>query len=293
MTLLQDYLDSVKHGSLPLAALSPNLFRQATNSVKHSTDNNDMLEFIGDRCVNLACAIIVETMKVCPDQQIFVGRKICDNDTLGRIAWWFHLDKYAALSPEDTHAVQSWRPRRRRDTPPKVLADLFESFVGAYCLERGWPALLSWLTPFFKPLVEIATEDFMQCHRYTCKAPPYVSNWWRHQDTASISQEVYHLLVQFLDYEQRSLASMGRVALEAVPLSTKFIFSSAGELVNDCDRVEVAHHLISQWICSVYVSIFPESRRATANAAHLATVRVLLSNSSVTNSTFRSLRILL
>lgn len=73
MTLLQLYLNSVQHKSshpLPLAAISPHLFRQATNSVKNSKDNNDLLEFIGDRAVNLACALLVDKEKVCPDQQI-------------------------------------------------------------------------------------------------------------------------------------------------------------------------------------------------------------------------------
>ncbi|KAJ7028687.1 hypothetical protein C8F04DRAFT_1237358 [Mycena alexandri] len=111
----------------------------------------------------------------------------------------------------DARAIRNWSPRRKRNPPPKVLADIFESFVGAYWLERGWPALLSWLEPFLKPLVEIATEDFLLSHRNT-----------------------------------------------------------DGELVNDCDRVEVAHHLLSQWICNVYITTFPEIRPATSRAAHLA-----------------------
>ncbi|KAJ7721028.1 hypothetical protein B0H16DRAFT_1335582 [Mycena metata] len=278
MRLLQVYLDSDKHRShrLPLADLSPHLFRQATNSVKHSTENNDLLEFMGDRAVNLACVLLVDKEKVCPDQQIFVGRRLSCNDTLGRLAWWMHLDKHAALSSIDARAIRNWSPRRKRNPPPKVLADLFESFVGAYWLEHGWPALLSWLQPFFKPLVEIATEDFLLSHRNTCKVPLYVSNWWRQRQGDSISQNSYQQLVQFLDRQQRSLTSTGRVAVEAIPLSTKFIYSGDGELVNDCDRVEVAHHLISQWICSVYINSFPEIRRATSRAAHLASVRVFL-----------------
>ncbi|KAJ7625100.1 hypothetical protein DFH06DRAFT_1229867 [Mycena polygramma] len=269
---LQDYLDSVNHGSeVPLGALSPSLFRQATNSVKYSTDNNDLLEFIGDRAINLACALVVDRAKVCPDHQIFVGRKISNNDTLGRLAWWLHLDKYAALSREDAYAIQNWRPRRSRQPPPKALADLFESFVGAYCLERGWPALFSWLEPFFMPLVEIATQDFLRCHQDTIRSPCYVSSWWR-SEAGTNTLETDQRILRFLRLHQSSLTSMGRVAVEALPLSTQFIFGGVeGELMNDCDRAEIAHHLISQWICNIYVSIFPEHCRATARAAHLAT----------------------
>ncbi|KAJ7178056.1 hypothetical protein C8R46DRAFT_1212775 [Mycena filopes] len=272
MTLLQVYLDSISQTSLrlPLGDLSPQLFRQATNSVKCSVDNNDLLEFVGDRAVNLVAALLVEKEKVCPDQQIFVGRKVSCNDTLGRIAWWMHLDKYAALSSLDADAIRNWSPRRKRDPPPKVLANLFEAFVGAYWLELGWSALLSWLEPFLNPLVQIATEDFLLCHRNTCHAPFYVSNWWRQQNGDSINQGSYQQLVQYLAQQQSSLTSMGRVAVEAIPLSTKLIYASNGELVSDCDRVEVAHHLISQWICNIYVTTFPEIRNATSRAAHLA-----------------------
>ncbi|KAJ7507179.1 hypothetical protein B0H11DRAFT_1970598 [Mycena galericulata] len=276
MSSLQVYLDSIKHRSshrLPLGALSPKFFRQATNSVKNSTESNELMEFIGDRAVNLACALLVDKEKVCPDQQIFVGRKISNNDTLGRLAYWLELDRYAALSPEDAYAIRGWSPRSKRgrfSRPPKVLADLFESFIGAYCLEYGWDALLSWLEPFFEPLAKVATEDFLRCHKDTLKTPFYVSNWWRQRNGGLISPRMYRELRTFLDGHQETLTLTGSVAVEAIPLSTKFIFSSEGELVNDCDRVEVAHHLISQWICNAYVSMFPETLRATARASHLA-----------------------
>ncbi|KAJ7764553.1 hypothetical protein DFH07DRAFT_738225 [Mycena maculata] len=276
MTILQAYLDSVECRSsyrLPIGAVSRQLFWQATNSVRHSADNNDLLEFIGDRAINLTCALLVDkAQKVTPDQQLFVGRKISNNDTLGRLAYGLELDKFAALSAADTYAIKGWSPRRKRDAPPKVLADLFEAFVGAYCLEHGWTDLLSWLEPFFEPLAAKATIDFLELPD-TYKAPLYVSNWWRQRDGGSISPKMYQKLLAFQSDQRPRLTSLGRVAVEAIPLSTKFIFSLDGELVNDCDRVEVAHHLISQWICNVYVSMFPETRRATARAAHLATVR--------------------
>jgi hypothetical protein len=120
--------------------------------------------------------------------------------------------------------------------------------------------------------MELATEDFLL--RPSFKLPVYVSGWWRQRDGVSISQTIYRQFCRFLDCKQESLASMGRVAVEAIPLSTKFIFSGDGELACDCDRAEIAHHLISQWICSVYVNSYPENRRATARAAHLASVRV-------------------
>ncbi|KAK7042481.1 hypothetical protein R3P38DRAFT_2890713 [Favolaschia claudopus] len=292
MSLLQDYLNSPKHKTshpLQFAVLSTSLLHQATNCIKNSPENNDLMEFIGDRFVNLTCALLVDKEKVCPEQQIYVARKISNNDTLGRLAWWFDLDKQASLSQEDNRAVRRWSPSRR-DPPPKVLADLFEAFVGAYYLQRGRRAVLSWLEPFFKPLMDIATDEFLL--RPPFKAPSFVNNWWRDHNAASITQTVLQNFQYSLNGQQEALTRLGRVAVEAIPQSTKFFFTNGGEIVNDCDRVEVAHHLISQWICDSYVSLYPAHQHATSRAAHLASTitNIILSDPSLASiSTFLSL----
>ncbi|KAK6974947.1 hypothetical protein R3P38DRAFT_3128704 [Favolaschia claudopus] len=221
MSLLQDYLNSPKHKtSHPL-------------QFANSPENNDLMEFIGDRFVNLTCALL---------QQIYsnVARKISNNDTLGRLA--------LSLSQEDNRAV--------RHPPPKVLADLFEAFVGG---------LLS-TTHFSSHLMDIATDEFLL--RPPFKAPSFLSI----NQTRSFKTFKYSL-----NGQQEALTLLGRVAVEAIPLSTKFFFTNGGEIVNDCDR---------------YVSLYPAHQRATSRAAHLASTitNIILCDPSLASiSTFLSL----
>ena len=54
-----------------LPTLAKARLRPAQNSVKRSKDNNDLLEFIGDRVVNLACSLIVDKVKESSDHHRF------------------------------------------------------------------------------------------------------------------------------------------------------------------------------------------------------------------------------
>lgn len=197
-----------------------------------------------------------------------MGRKISNNDTLGRLAYWLELDTYAALDLDDVRAINIWSRGRKRRPPPKALANLFEAFSGAYFTEHGWDALLEWLDAVLRPLVNIATEDFFRCKR----TPPHVSNWWRQTDGIYIKPSRYQRFLYRLAQQHESLVLAGNSAIEAIPLSAKFIFSGEGEIVNDLDRVEVAHHLLNQWIANTYVSLFPQYQGAISRAAYLATV---------------------
>jgi hypothetical protein len=63
---LQDHLSLISNRphvhDIPI--LSKDLRAQATNCIRFSEKNNDLLEFLGDRLVNLVAALIVEEVKV-------------------------------------------------------------------------------------------------------------------------------------------------------------------------------------------------------------------------------------
>lgn len=63
---LQDHLSLVSNRprARDIPALSEACRAQATNCVRFSVNNNDLLEFLGDRLVNLMTALIVEEVKV-------------------------------------------------------------------------------------------------------------------------------------------------------------------------------------------------------------------------------------
>ena len=63
---LQDHLSlaSNRPRTRDIPTLPKALRRQATNSIRFSAENNDLLEFLGDRLVNLITALIVEEVKI-------------------------------------------------------------------------------------------------------------------------------------------------------------------------------------------------------------------------------------
>src|SRR5882757_4733722 len=63
---LQDHLSlsSNRPRARDIPTLSKALRAQATNCVRFSAENNDLLEFLGDRLVNLITALIVEEVKL-------------------------------------------------------------------------------------------------------------------------------------------------------------------------------------------------------------------------------------
>ena len=71
-SVLVNYLDCRDNWrSFNLPNLSDDTrLRRARNSKKDTQDNNDLLEFIGDRVVNLACALMVEKVKYSSDHQM-------------------------------------------------------------------------------------------------------------------------------------------------------------------------------------------------------------------------------
>ncbi|KAF8241030.1 hypothetical protein L208DRAFT_1463488 [Tricholoma matsutake] len=62
-----------------------------------------LLEFIGDRVVNLPCALMVEVKY--SSHQMWVGRVISNNDTLGRLAYQLQLHEQARLDLHDLFQV--------------------------------------------------------------------------------------------------------------------------------------------------------------------------------------------
>lgn len=65
-TALREHFIQHKDRPLPkdVPRLNESLLKRARNCVPRSEENNDLLEFIGDRAVNLICAILVEDVKL-------------------------------------------------------------------------------------------------------------------------------------------------------------------------------------------------------------------------------------
>ncbi|KII91832.1 hypothetical protein PLICRDRAFT_80058, partial [Plicaturopsis crispa FD-325 SS-3] len=161
LTCLQDYLNQVSYRPRikDIPSLNTELLERARNCIKHSRNNNDLLEFLGDRVLNLVCALIVEKASIGREHHQNVRQVICSNDTFARLAFYLRLHEHAKMDPSDTRELDEWNPLLSTP-PPKSLADLFESYAGAVYLQHGWPKCQRWLQTLFAPIAAVATAEW-------------------------------------------------------------------------------------------------------------------------------------
>lgn len=71
------------HARCSLPRLSENRLEQARNGKIGTEANNDLMEFVGDRIVNLTCALVAAKDSFCPDQQVVSGLNSVSPDKEG------------------------------------------------------------------------------------------------------------------------------------------------------------------------------------------------------------------
>lgn len=145
-----------------------------------------------------------------------MGRALCNNDTIGRLAYQYGLHEKAIFNHHDDNEVKDWDPRHSL-APPKALADLFEAYVGALYEERGWDTVMTWLTALYKPLVQVATEDFLE--RSGDLARPLSSSKSPELLLAEVVTYQARLL-DYLNFKKPKLVESGQLALDALPPAT-------------------------------------------------------------------------
>ncbi|XP_006455220.1 hypothetical protein AGABI2DRAFT_121157 [Agaricus bisporus var. bisporus H97] len=256
-----------------LPELSEALLEQARNSRRGAEANNDLLEFVGDRIVNLVCALVVANGSICPDQQVDVNRAVTSNDTLGRLAFQLGLDRKAHLDDADLKSIIDFSPRYSI-SPPKALADLFEAYVGAVYDEHGWDLTKDWLEILLKPLVEQATEDYIERPETSLIRGVYVSHKLLHK------VEHHQKLFDYIEPRAEDFEIMAGPALFPLTPGLKFVFGPRGDIGNDRNIVDIATHLVKFWICQAFMSEYPENRKAYTKAPHLISgITVLITSS--------------
>ncbi|OCH92748.1 hypothetical protein OBBRIDRAFT_811482 [Obba rivulosa] len=226
LTGLQDYLNQVRHrpSTRNVPQLEAALMERAKNSRHRTPNNNDLLEFIGDRAVNLIGALLVEKVKLSKANHKAVRQVICTNDTFGRLAFYLNFHKGAEMDERDAQDVDDWNPLSGVH-PPKVLADLFEAYAGAVYIQHGWTKLERWLRELLDPIVMVATGD-----HWLSSSPQQIFG-------DPICQKVSHnpslettnqgKLLDYIEFKKGFLAKHGQPLLEALPQNVKFSFDTS------------------------------------------------------------------
>jgi len=198
-----------------------------------------------------------------------VGRVLSNNDTLGRLAHRLRLHEHASFDPEKKELVAGWSPKGVT-VPPKGMADLFESYVGAVYVEKGWQAVLNWFTTLYAPLVPAAEDDFLCRHpglNDVCLSPAF--------DGEPNIRGFQRQLVDSMTLSALILIKGAQELSENMPPSTIFTFDKSNGLANDSARELIGLDVINLWVCKICLHISPEILKATHHAAHLMTVRWL------------------
>ncbi|KAG6907604.1 hypothetical protein DXG01_008222 [Tephrocybe rancida] len=247
---LAAYLDS-PNIPVPLPSLPSEDLTNALNAQKYAPGNNDVLEFIGDRVVNLACALMASKINHSPAQQTLVARRLSKNDTLGRIAHQLRLPQHARarLDPGDRRAAEAWS-RRQSGSPPKLFADLFESYTGALFLRHGWHYTHAWLRKVYAPIIAAAARDALT----TTEVAP---SRWSAPDAQPWTKRTQWSFEDFMEERSLELKEATKAVMQALPKSEV-----------STRREEVGMQLLKLWICELALSVYPELRGARERGAH-------------------------
>jgi hypothetical protein len=154
-------------------------------------------------------------------------------------------------------------------SPPKVLADLFEAYAGAVYEENGWEFTKQWLSSIFTPLIGKANNDYL---RNAKLLPRYPDKGTYITFERSYSTTIHVKFHEFLESGISKLVVMAEPVLSALPKSIKFVFGTNAEIGADCDKVEIATHLVKFWVCEIFMSLYPKTREALFKGPHLASV---------------------
>ncbi|KAG6901735.1 hypothetical protein C0995_008389 [Termitomyces sp. Mi166 len=198
--------------SVSLPSLPPTDLQHALNAQKYTPGNNDVLEFIGDRVVNFACTLMASKLNHSPDQQTLFARRLSNNDTLGRIAHQLRLPQHASvrLDSVDRSAAEAWS-RCKSGSPPKLFADLFESYTGALFLRPGWHYTHAWLKKVYEIITAAARDAFS-----TTEVAPLL---WSIPDAQPWPQQIQRDFEDFIDEREAEMQETTKVVMQSIPRS--------------------------------------------------------------------------
>ncbi|KAI0088234.1 ribonuclease III domain-containing protein [Irpex rosettiformis] len=249
-----------------MPTLSSALLDRTFNCVYGSEENNDLLEFIGDRVLNFYTAELVDTVKITRAHAATVAKVVSNNDTLGRIAYSLRLHRngYTNLNAEDEHSIFRWDPMHGT-RPPKVLADLFEAFVGTVYVKYGFPELKPWLDRVFKPIIKVATGDYLAtCHPVSIFGEPHEYPL----DLLNVSMQ--ERLLSRIKLDLKEIRNKCPRGIDCLPSKTRLGFIAHGKLQGeDAENIDLAGSLIDLWICNISLELWPHYHHARTKAAHL------------------------
>ncbi|KAG5652513.1 hypothetical protein H0H81_004785 [Sphagnurus paluster] len=243
---LNAYLDTPNNWTsahVTLPALPGPTLQHARNANRFTPGNNDVLEFIGDRVVNLGCALIAVGARHTPGERTL------------------NLHAHASLSPADAHAIQNWSPASSSSTPPKVLADLLEAYIGALYTSSDWGPTYTCLRAVYAPVLAAAARDVI----FTAAPRAHiVPPRWRAPDALPWSAYIQHVFLAFI----RTRAEQMRTSWEAALGVRK----NARAVLLGGEDEEIGEQALKLWVCDAAMQTVPTLVVGDARGPHFLTM---------------------
>ncbi|KZT33377.1 hypothetical protein SISSUDRAFT_1132585 [Sistotremastrum suecicum HHB10207 ss-3] len=276
----------------PPPPLPSPLLEIVNNCCVGTPGNNDFLELIGDRCVGVLAADITGRRYVRNQRRQRLARAaLCTNDLLGRLTHTLSLHTTASFPPP-THALISAYSPTSSQHPPKPLADLFESYIGAIYKIQGLVGVYAWLYKYFDWLEVDVWDDLNEKlgrdadyggEGERWNDPVFVDNTnydpARHlflpRDKSKESSELDQSWISsFIRHTRHSISSSSSALFTRVDLLDYEKFSFDGVLLREPHsmKLEMGECLLNFWIVDVMMDEWPWYEYSISGAPHLATL---------------------
>ncbi|KZS96625.1 hypothetical protein SISNIDRAFT_406986 [Sistotremastrum niveocremeum HHB9708] len=246
----------------PWPPLPVHLAEIVLNPIRGTLANNDLHEFLGDRVMRVFVVKISEQYAKSVSHLTRVTQTLCTNDTFGRLAYSLGLHTHAKLTPSQQESIKAWNPSSW-ESPPKVLADLFEALIGGIYSTYGMRGIREWLEAFFDSLDSDTWKDLsLPVHVVPVQEPRPKSR--KETWITSVEQD---LLVNWIRANSSSIWVQATHFLDELRPGFS-VHSTTYPL-----KAEVGDAHLRLFICNEIIRRYPWYLQAASGASHLATVR--------------------
>ncbi|KZS93682.1 hypothetical protein SISNIDRAFT_465863 [Sistotremastrum niveocremeum HHB9708] len=251
--------------------------------------SNKLLELWGDAIMHYAVPKVNERYTKNPRHHAEGSERLQQNHVYAHFAVEMDLlnNPYLDISDEDRLEIINFDPDTH-DHPPKILANLFEAFVGALWLSGGLAAVFGWLVPIIKALHSCANRRDLERWSAETRYFPLKTFY----DARCIDK-----LCAFISSNRVQIRRLGKRLRHSLPKDRAMSFNSHGNLLPPFSRgAETAEgfirvNILSGWYLSRLEVFFITSEDIGSVVFHLTEICALIMSPQVLACLSRALRL--
>ncbi|KZT37846.1 hypothetical protein SISSUDRAFT_1047937 [Sistotremastrum suecicum HHB10207 ss-3] len=241
--------------------------------------SNKLLELWGDAIMHYAVPRVNEEYGKSRKHHAEGSRRLQQNHVFAHFAVEINLlnNPHIHISEEDRLEIAMFDPNSDQD-PPKILANLFEAFVGGLWWSGGLAAVFGWLNPILKALQSCANRRDLE----TSKDQTRPFGFKTFYDAECIDK-----LISYISSHKRQFRKLGTRLRHALPKQEAMLFDSQGVLrpgfSHTAETAEglIRVNILSGWYLTRLEVFFTASDEIAPIVSHLSEVCDLIMTPSV------------